>query len=215
LRTAGDFNTFYSQSDPWGIANARFRDAALYRCIAPYARGRVLELGCGEGHLTQAIFAQARSVHGVDISNLAIARAQARGLPNATFEVADFLEISFKGYDVVTAIECLYYLSPEEQRQILGKIAAEHPGKLLIVTGPIVGRTSLRTYFTHEGLLSLFREQGISVQSFHNLNLRRQGAASTLADRLFARLPFGHLALWVLPQAMVNQRCYLAFTKSR
>jgi 2-polyprenyl-3-methyl-5-hydroxy-6-metoxy-1,4-benzoquinol methylase len=81
----------------------------------------VLELGCGEGHLTEAVFGRARSVVGVDISDVAIARAQSLELPNARFENADLLQISYKGYEVIAAIECIHYLSHTEQGTFLEK----------------------------------------------------------------------------------------------
>jgi cyclopropane fatty-acyl-phospholipid synthase-like methyltransferase len=75
----------------------------------------VLELGCGEGHLTASIFRKAARVCGVDISAIAISRATALSLPNASFQASDFLNVSFAGHDVIAAIECIYYLAPEEQ----------------------------------------------------------------------------------------------------
>src|ERR1700761_3051702 len=60
MRTAADFNLYYAAPDPWHISHARFRDKVLRRRMRPFIRGKsVLELGCGEGHLTQAIFGKA------------------------------------------------------------------------------------------------------------------------------------------------------------
>lgn len=74
FRTVADFNRLYANPDPWGISHAGFRDRALGRCIGPFVAGKtVLELGCGEGHLTKTIFAGARSVTGIDISDIAMA----------------------------------------------------------------------------------------------------------------------------------------------
>lgn len=107
MRTAAEFNLYYAAPDPWHISHARFRDKVLRRCLRSFIRGKsVLELGCGEGHLTQTVFRKARSVVGIDISDVAIARAKSLNLPNARFESADFLQASFEGYDVIAAIEC-------------------------------------------------------------------------------------------------------------
>jgi SAM-dependent methyltransferase len=212
FNTANDFNNFYSKPDPWGIAHAAYRDKALHhRCIAPFTDGKsVLELGCGEAHLTGTVFAAAKRVHGIDISEVAIARARASGLPNATFETADLLSVSLRGYDVVTAVECLYYLAPAEQDLFLAKVAAEHDGKLLIVTGPIVGKIGDSNYFTHDALVDSFAKHGITVLQFYNLNLRRRGFVSATADRVTARLPLGGALLDRLPERWINQRCYIA-----
>ena len=59
MRTAADFNLYYATPDSWHISHARFRDKVLRRCLKPFIRDKsVLELGCGEGHLTQAILAK-------------------------------------------------------------------------------------------------------------------------------------------------------------
>jgi 2-polyprenyl-3-methyl-5-hydroxy-6-metoxy-1,4-benzoquinol methylase len=108
----------------------------------------VLELGCGEGHLTASIFRDAKSVKGIDIGPLAISRAITLSLPNASFQASDFLNISFAGYDVIAAIECLYYLSPSEQEAFFSKMASEHAGKTFVLSGPIIGSNEHRTYLT-------------------------------------------------------------------
>src|SRR5690348_7216251 len=111
MRTADEFNAYYAKPDPWGVANATFRDRVLRARLTRAVRKKsVLELGCGEGHLTQAVFHRARSVTAIDISDVAITRARSLHLRNAGFETADLLDVSFAGYDVIAAIDCLQYL---------------------------------------------------------------------------------------------------------
>ena len=161
MRTAADFNLYYAAPDPWHISHARFRDKVLRRCLKPFIRDKsVLELGCGEGHLTQTIFSKARSVVGIDISDVAIARAKSLNLPNARFESADFLQASFEGYDVIAAIECVYYLSLQEQGALLEKVAKEHSGKILLLSGPIV---DYRRHFGHKRLMHEFTTLGFAL----------------------------------------------------
>ena len=151
MRTAEDFNLYYATPDPWHISNARFRDKVLRRRLTPFIRGKsVLELGCGEGHLTQVVFSKARSVVGIDISDVAIARAKQLKLPNARFESGDFLQTSFQGYDIIAAIECIYYLSHQERGVFLEKVAQEHAGKTLLLSGPII---DFQRYFSHKRLM--------------------------------------------------------------
>jgi 2-polyprenyl-3-methyl-5-hydroxy-6-metoxy-1,4-benzoquinol methylase len=77
MRTAADFDQFYAAPDPWRIARARFRDRMLRRRVSPFIADKsVLELGCGEGHLKQAVFNTAKSVTGIDLSQVAIQRAK-------------------------------------------------------------------------------------------------------------------------------------------
>jgi predicted TPR repeat methyltransferase len=209
MRTADDFNQFYALPDPWHISFARFRDKVLRRSVSKFVSGKsVLELGCGEGHLTQAIFGDAKTITGVDLSEVAIERAKARNIPNARFESADFLRTSFKGYDTIAAIECLYYLAPEDQEAFFEKAAREHSGKILILSAPIIGEGDHRKYFTHSELLATFARHGISVIKSHNLNVYRRGALANIAA-IFVRLPLCGWLLDFLPTALIYQRCYI------
>ncbi len=159
MRTADDFNRYYATPDPWGVSRATFRDRVLRRRLTRSIRNKsVLELGCGEGHLTQTIFHKARSVIAVDISDVAIARAKSLNLRNARFETADLLETSLAGYDVIAAIECIYYLSRQEQEAFLEKVAREHSGKMLLLSGPIV---DYPRYFSHRRLMLQFKSSWI------------------------------------------------------
>jgi cyclopropane fatty-acyl-phospholipid synthase-like methyltransferase len=206
MRTAADFNEFYKVDDPWSLTRAKFRDRVFRKLTSSLVRGRsVLELGCGEGHLTQEVFARARSIVGIDISDIAIERAKKRGLENAQFRSGDILEADFTGHDLITAIECIYYLSPDEQERLFVKIAKEHPGKMLLLSAPIVGENRFRRYFTHAELMAAFKHHDMTVVSFHNLNVYRWGflrTAAAVAVRLVPSL------LDVLPDAFVYQRLY-------
>jgi len=170
LRTATDFDAYYQSPDPWGISQASRRDRALLRVVGPYVADKaVLELGCGKGHLTRSIFGGARSVTGIDISNVAIQRSKAANIPNARFENSDFLETPFAGYDVIAAIECLYYLSPSEQEDFFRKLASEHTG-IFVLSAPIIGSNEHRTYFTHDGITRRFAHHGLELIDARNLN---------------------------------------------
>ena len=208
MRTAAEFNSFYAVADPWHATRTSFRDRVLRARIAPIVRGqRVLELGCGEGHLTEVLFRGASTVTGVDISEVAIERAKCRHLTNAKFESCDFLNASFEGYDVIAALECVYYLSPDEQRAFFEKVAREHGGKTLILSGPIIGQGQHRRYFTHAELAATFTRIGATAR-FHNIIINRLGPLLTLAAAA-ARLP---MCLWLLdmiPEACIFQRCYI------
>jgi predicted TPR repeat methyltransferase len=180
----------------------------LRRSVSKFVTGKsVLELGCGEGHLTQAIFDGARTVTGIDFSDVAIERAKALAIPNARFENADFLRVSFKGYDVIAAIECLYYLTPDDQEAFFEKVACERRGKPLILSGPIIGSNEFRKYFTDQSLRKTFARHGLSVMASHNLNVYRRGVMATLAAGL-VRLPLCSWLLDYLPRGVIYQRLY-------
>jgi predicted TPR repeat methyltransferase len=209
MRSAADFDLYYSTPDPWHISQAHFRDRILRRSVSKSVSGKsVLELGCGEGHLTKAIFDGAASVSGIDLSNIAIERAKAKDIPNATFQTADFLSYSFEDFDVIAAIECLYYLTPTDQIAFFEKVSREHSGKILIVSGPIIGQNEHRKYFTHATLSETFSRFGASLVEFRNLNVYRRGAAANVAA-FAVRMPFGHHLLDLLPESLIYQRLYI------
>lgn len=165
----------------------------------------VLELGCGEGHLTEAVFGDACAVMGVDISNVAISRAAARDLPNARFQVADFLNIPFADYDVIAAIECLYYLSPAEQDILFDKVATEHRGKPFVLCVPIIGGK----YPTHPGVMRSFARHGMALVKSHNLTIRNDTLRSRALAIALRFAPLGHMLLDRVPEEFVYQRCYV------
>jgi len=205
MRTAEEFNRFYEKPDPWQISRSRFRDRVLRRRLTPFIRGKsVLELGCGEGHLTQAVFSKARSVVGVDISDVAIARARSLSLPNARFESADLLHTSFRGYDVIAAIECIHFLSHQEQGAFLERVAEEHAGKLLLLSGPII---DYQRYFSHKRLMLEFANFGFSLVKSNNLSVYWHPPSARIIANL-VKLPLGYILLDRLPDRTIYQRLY-------
>jgi SAM-dependent methyltransferase len=205
MRTAEDFNAYYANPDPWGVAHATFRDRVLRARLTRVTRKKsVLELGCGEGHLTRAVFRKARSVTGIDISDVAIARAKALSLRNARFEVADLMEISFRGYDVITALECIHFLSHPEQGAFLAKVASEHSGKLLFLSGPII---DYQKHFGHRRLMFEFKALGFKVLKFHNLSVYWHPLPYRIVGELL-KAPLGYTLIDWVPERMIYQRLY-------
>jgi hypothetical protein len=121
-------------------------------------------------------------------------RVKARGLPHARFETADFVDISFEGYDVIAAIECLYYLTPEHQAAFFDKVARDHPGKILIVSAPIIGANEHRRYYTHQELLEIFLRHRMTPVAFHNVAVYRRTVLATIPAAV-VRVPFGESLL--------------------
>lgn len=211
MRTADDFDAYYRSPDPWGLTNAARRDRVLRAFIEPHVANKsVLELGCGEGHLSKTIFGRAKAVRGIDISPVAISRAAALSLPNATFDAADFLDLDFSGYDVIAAIECIYYLNASEQERFYQKLTSEHAGKIFILSGPIIGSNEYRTYFTHSGIEITFTRHGLSMLEWRNLNAYRKAGVMAAAAAAASRLPLGDKLIPLLPARYVYQRCYVA-----
>jgi 2-polyprenyl-3-methyl-5-hydroxy-6-metoxy-1,4-benzoquinol methylase len=207
LRTAQDFNDLYATQDPWRVDGHGFRTKALRRAIGRYVAGRrVLELGCGEGNLTGTIFADAALVHGVDISDVAVARARRRGLHHATFEISDMLRVETRGYDVIALIEALYYLDVAEQDQLLARIAGQHRG-VTIISAPITGGK----YFTDGDLRETFRRHGLRLIEARNLSVDFSTPARLLLGQAIRRCGSASM-LDLLPERFVRQRIYVLWS---
>jgi SAM-dependent methyltransferase len=115
--------------------------------------GRVLELGCGAGRLTEHLIGIAREVHGVDISPAMIDYCR-RTYSGATFGVADLRDLSAfpdGSYEAVVAIaNVLDVLGDAERRRVLGEIARILvPGGLLIASSHNLGFAQHITKPTH------------------------------------------------------------------
>lgn len=74
-----DLERFYARSDPWGYFSNEHdisRRQALLTELSRFDLGRVLDIGCGNGFITESI--PAREVIGIDISGAAIKEARER-----------------------------------------------------------------------------------------------------------------------------------------
>lgn len=169
----------------------------------------MLELGCGEGHLTEAVLREAKRVTGIDISGIAVNRALMRNLTNAEFLRCDFLEYPFSGYDIITALECICYLSSDELERFFHKVKTEHRGKILAISIPIIGSNEHRTYFTHAQVMNALKHHSFSEINNFNLTVYWRPLAARIAANL-CKLPFGHHAVDILPERFIYQRLYLA-----
>ncbi|HZN41813.1 MAG TPA: class I SAM-dependent methyltransferase [Planctomycetota bacterium] len=84
--------------------------ADRYRVMASLCRGRVLELGCGAGHLSAEIARRGLRVLGVDLSARKIERARAR-YPGIEFLERDILEMPADAvHDTVVLAEVLEHV---------------------------------------------------------------------------------------------------------
>lgn len=107
--------------DSSSIERARHAIIGMY-CQTLKPSGSILDIGCGEGTLFDFLNdAQKDAYCGVDISSVAIAKAQKKRKGN--FVVADALEfLPKKKYDAIILNEVLYYL---DEIAVLKKYAGQ------------------------------------------------------------------------------------------
>lgn len=111
--------------------------ASLIDLLRPQAGERVLDLGCGTGHLTARIAEAGASVVGIDASPEMIDEAR-RLFPSIAFEVADARDFAFdEPFDAVFSNAVLHWVKPPEEavacvRRALrpgGRFVAEFGGR--------------------------------------------------------------------------------------
>jgi trans-aconitate 2-methyltransferase len=111
--------------------------AALIDLLAPQPGERILDLGCGTGHLTAQIAAAGAEVVGIDASAEMIEEAR-RLYPSIGFQVADARDFAFpEPFDAVFSNAVLHWIKQPERaiaciRQSLrplGRFVAEFGGR--------------------------------------------------------------------------------------
>jgi trans-aconitate methyltransferase len=105
----------------------------LVDVLAPHPGERVLDLGCGTGHLTAAIAARGAAVVGVDRAASMIAEAR-RAYPDLDFRLADAAAFeSSEPFDAVFSNAALHWIPCAAQPAVARRIgAALRPGGRLV-----------------------------------------------------------------------------------
>ncbi|TDE13500.1 class I SAM-dependent methyltransferase [Jiangella asiatica] len=100
-------------------------------------RGRVLDLGCGNGvPMARDLTAKGFHVTGVDFSAVQVERAR-RLVPSATFVQADATEVEFPAasFDAVVCLYAIIHVPLDEQSSLLARIAGWlRPGGWFLAT---------------------------------------------------------------------------------
>jgi peptidoglycan/xylan/chitin deacetylase (PgdA/CDA1 family) len=144
----------FATVDPWNYGSD-YEQIKYERTLAfvPPGIERALELACAEGHFTLRLAGRVRHLTATDISQTALARAQARcaSIANIVFRKLDFIADTLPtGFDLIVCSEALYYLEDRDQLAALcGRLAAAVvPGGRLLCAHAFVLKDDLsRTAF--------------------------------------------------------------------
>ena len=130
-----DIERYYERSHPLIRWVERRRLDALVDLAEPRAGDRVLEVGCGAGHVLDRFAAFDRT--GVDLSTTMIARARRRLGPGVPLHQADAEQLPFDdaSFDVVLCTEVLEHTrNPDRVVRELMRVA--RPGARVVVSIP-------------------------------------------------------------------------------
>lgn len=155
-RLAGDqpyrWLTMWVQKPRTGPGSMPRTRKARYRVTARLCRGRVLELGCGDGHLAGMIAARGHEVVGVDLNRPKIEAARRR-YPGVSFLTGDIgqLQLPEASFDTGVLAEVLEHVDePTGARFLAIAWRLLRPGGRLVVSVPnedcIPHRNHVRTF---------------------------------------------------------------------
>jgi SAM-dependent methyltransferase len=154
----------------WFAGRNRLINWALRRYF-PAAR-RVLEVGCGTGHVLRAI-AEARPelvLTGSEVSAECVKLA-ARAVPTATMVQADTRDLSYdREFDVVGAFDVLEHIR-DDAGALAAMVRAVRPGGGIVLTvpqhmwlwSPLDDYSGHQRRYTRQGLVGLTRHAGLEV----------------------------------------------------
>lgn len=107
----------------------------LVALLAPQPGERILDVGCGTGHLTQQIAAYGANVVGIDSSPEMISQAQ-RSYPGIEFVVADIVSYETSmPYDAIFSNAVLHWVHQAKQAVRQMSLALKTSGRLVVEFG--------------------------------------------------------------------------------
>ena len=131
-------------NEPWYVSSRASQKDRFARCLRLLAADgfspqQILDVGCANGQFSSLLTSIGQTVLGIDINNERILDNQRRfaDCDRLRFEQADFLQRPFAAgsLDCITALEVLYYFTPEQQRQFFQKAyECLRPGGRLLVS---------------------------------------------------------------------------------
>lgn len=159
LRSKEEWELWYLKANPWnteGTEKDRVRSQIVLERLK-YARfAKLLDLGCGEGGLTNILSTISEYTLGVDIAENALSRARKR-YPHIEFRQGELLdvialpEIAGTPFDFISVSEVLYYFQTDEEREAAfgGLARLGSPSCVFYVSALVTGNSKYRRYFTH------------------------------------------------------------------
>lgn len=170
----------------WYRGRRRILRAELDRLTFPLG-ARALDAGCGSGRTLDEL-ARYATVSGVDLSEEAVASAQARGYADVRVGALERLPFPARTFDLITCLDVLEHV-PDDVRALRELRRVARPGATLVVTVP-----------AYQALWSAHDEANLHYRRYRRAPLRR--AAITAGWQLARDTHFNGLML--APAAVVR-----------
>ena len=172
------WEAFYTKPNPWG-SELGIEDIVRTNTLV----GRVqhanfrhaLDLGCGEGVLTNELSKISEQIVAYDISDIALNRARHR-FPHIEFRQGDIFEVIQRPdvlaepFDFISVAEMLFYTQTDEKRReaVRGLAQLGAPNCLFFIS-VVVNSSTKHRRFSHEKCLALLSEHFRVIESFPSI----------------------------------------------
>jgi len=157
----------YSIEDPYGYnkwySDKKRRESSLNLILKRGLHFKYsLELGCGEGHVTEKMIKFCDMIIAIDISKTAIERARKKlkeKFGNLFFINGDIYNLEFtpNTFDFINALESLAY-TKEKEHEINKWINWLCTGGYIIFSGP-----NLKNYFSYNEMINFFKRPELKI----------------------------------------------------
>jgi SAM-dependent methyltransferase len=161
----------------------------LLGLLAPQPGERILDVGCGTGHLTAGIAQSGAQVLGIDRSETMIAQARAN-FPLLSFETRDVCALQDQaGFDAVFSNAVLHWVRPPEPAAAAMARALKPGGRLVFEFG---GRGNIPILL--EGAYRALRQLGVlEPERFNPWYFPGIAEYSAILERCGIEVTFAHL----------------------
>lgn len=181
--------------DPWGYGSpfieSRLERSAQFikKNLSLVSKKNLVEIGAFNGDFTKKIQALFETILCNDISVEAIKKLKSNipNLNNITINTSNMVDLTNKidsNYNVITLLECLYYLPLDEQIKVLENISNSQIDHVFI-SGPIN-----KDYLNEDLLINQMESRGLKNIEIKVLNFKRLNRIYKIIEPIVSRFKF-------------------------
>lgn len=122
MNDAQRFDQFWCDAKPATAAEIKFFEQFAQTIIEHAGRGKVLDVGCGEGHLVAALVSRAVDAQGIDLSSVAISRSAPELASRLKVGSAFQLPYANQSFSTVVAMHLLEHIAAGDLPAVLAEL---------------------------------------------------------------------------------------------